>query len=223
MVSNKKIERALHGPGPFEIILGVVFSITLGIALAWLHLMFKPVPVVTKPPEGAAPGEVYFLEGSANSGKARQWVRKRQMLAEGNGADVTLTEDELNAWMASATPKAQAAAGATPGLFTPDRINVRIQAGVLQVGVTGKVSALGLTRDLVVQTRGKFVPGPAGFEFTADEFYIGALPVHLIPGLTHEIIHRVVAAQDLSEDLKTAWKQMKLVAVEENVLRLTLP
>jgi hypothetical protein len=224
MVSNKKIDRALNGPGMFEITLGVLFSLSAGVLLAALHLIFKPVTVVDKPPETAERGQVYFVQGSADGSKARQGTRKRQMLAEGNPANVSFNEEELNAWMASATQQPQAG---TPGpaseLFTPETVNFRIQQGLLQIGLQGKLAAAGFTRKLVFQTRGKFVPGAKGFEFAAEEFYIGSLPTHLVPGLTPYLIKRVLAAQELPEDLQATWKKLKLVAVEDNSLRLVLP
>ena len=224
MTSNKKIERALNGPGWFEITLGVLLSLTLGVVLAALHLIFKPVEVAAKPPETPENGKVYFIEGSSNGNKARQWQRKRQMLADGATADVVFVEEELNAWMASATSKpAQGAAAAAPTMVTPEKVNFRIQGGVLQVGVLNKVTVMGLTLDLVVQTRGKFVPGDGGFRFTADEFYIGSLPAHMVPGLVPLIMERIMAAQELPEDLKTTWSKLKLVAVEDNSLHLALP
>jgi hypothetical protein len=225
MASNKKIERALNGPGFFEIIFGVILSLVLGVLLAVLHLIFKPVEVVAKPVETPVPGRVYFVEGATNSSKSRQWTRKRQMLAEGNAADVSFTEEELNAWMASAAPQPQkGAAAATPEtIFNPERVNFRIQHGVLQVGLLGKLSVLGLNLDMVFQTRGKFTKGDNGYVFTADELYLGSLPTHMIPNLTPLLIERIQAAQELPEDLKATWKKLSLVAVEDNALHLVLP
>ena len=224
MASNKKIERALNGPGYFEIIFGVVLSLALGVLLAAVHLVFKPVEVVAKPPETAERGQVYFLDGAVNSSKAHQWKRKRQMLAEGTSADVLFSEEELNAWVASAAPQPQKGAAANPdALFTPERVNFRIKNGVLQVGLLGKLTALGLNLDMVFQTRGKFVPSDNGYTFVADELYLGSLPVHMVPNLTPFIMERILAAQALPEDLKATWKKLKLVAVEDTSLHLVLP
>jgi hypothetical protein len=224
MASNKKIERALKGPGLFEIIFGVILSLALGVLLAAVHLIFKPVEVVPKPPATAVAGQVYFIEGSVNSSKSRQWMRKRQMLADGASADVVFNEEELNAWMASMAPQAQKGAPANPDtLFTPERVNFRIQNGSLQIGLLGKLNILGLNRDMVFQTRGKFVQGDNGFAFVADQLYIGSLPTHAVPNLAPLIIERVLAAQALPEELKATWKKLKLVAVENDSLRLVLP
>ncbi len=223
MASNKKIDRALKGPGTFEIVFGVLLSIILGALIAALHLVFKPVEVVNKPPETVVAGQVYLIEGSMNSSMARQWQRKRQMLAEGNSADVTFNEEELNAWMSSVAPQAGKAAGSADAVFTPQRINFRIREGVLQAGMLGKIAVVGIDRDLVFQTRGRFVRGAEGFAFTADELYVGSLPVHKVPMLTPLLMKRVLAAQELPEDLVATWKKLNLVAVEDNLLRLVLP
>jgi hypothetical protein len=224
MVSNKKMDRALNGPGMFEIVFGVILSLVLGVLLAALHLVFKPVEVAKKPPESPTPGQVYMIEGSVNSGKARQWTRKRQMLADGAAADVTFNEEELNAWMASATPQPQKGAlESADATYIPEKVNFRIQGGVLQVGLLGKVVLLGMNRDLVFHTRGTFVEGGGGYEFSAEELYVGSLPTHKVPGLTPFLIKRAMAAQALPEDLMATWKKLKLVAVEDDVLRLVLP
>ncbi len=227
MASNKKIDRALNGPGLFEITLGVVLSVALGVLLAAVHLIFKPVEVVAKPADAIEPGRVYVVDGAVNSSKARQWTRKRQILAEGNTAEVTFTEEELNAWVASAAPTnpkgAPAAAAGPEPLFAPDRVNFRIADGVLQVALLGKFSLFGITQDMVFHTRGKFVEGAAGFEFTADELYLGSLPTHIVPNLKPFLVKRIMAAQALPEDLKATWAKLKLVAVENNTLRLVLP
>ena len=220
-MSSSKIDRALKGPGLFEITLGVLLSIILGVVLAALHLLFKPVEVVAEIPAEHDAGAVYFVEGAINSSKSRQWMRKRQMLADGAAVDVSFNEEELNAWMANLAP--QKGEAASTELVVPEKVNFRIRGGIFQVGLLSKVNALGLTRDLVFQTRGTFQPGDAGFVFHADEFFIGSLPTHTVPGLKQFLIKRALASQEIPEDLKTTWSKLKLVAVEDTTLRLSLP
>jgi hypothetical protein len=207
----------------FEIVFGVLLSVTLGVLLAAVHLVFKPVEVVNKPPEDVVAGQVYLIEGATNGSVARQWVRKRQMLADGSSANVTFNEEELNAWMASVTPQGQKEAAATMQIYTPERVNFRIRDSILQAGVLGKLDVAGIEREMVLQTRGKFVKGAEGFKFTADEFYVGSLPVHMIPYLTQFIVERALTTAELPEDVTDTWKKLELVAVEDNLLRLVLP
>lgn len=228
MATKNKMDRALNGPGPVEIVFSVVISLVLGILIGALHLVFKPVVVVKKVEEATEVGSVYFVEGSANSSKSRQWTRKRQMLAGEGPVDVVLTEDELNAWLASAgagvkSGAAPAAEKASAPLVQPEGVNFRIQDGLMQVGAVGNLSALDFEFKLVVQTRGTFEPGANGFVFKPEEFYIGSLPAHVIPGLPAFLIKRLVASQELPADLRETWSKLTLVAVEGNALRLTLP
>lgn len=224
MASNKKIERAVNGPGFFEITFGVLLSVILGALLGVLHLVFKPVVVTAKPVDGADPKQVYLIEGSTNSAKARQWMRKRQMLADGAAVDVSFSEEELNAWMAGAvSPQAKGSSTGSQALFTPERVNFRIRDDAIQMGLMGKLSVAGFSQDMVFQSRGRFAPGPAGFVYNADELYVGSFPVHKVPGAAPYLISKIIAAQELPEDLAKNWSKLKLVAVEGNALRMVLP
>ncbi len=240
MASFSKTERALRGPGLFEITLGVVLSIVLGVVLAGVHLVFKPVETVKETPKEPVAGTVYYLEGSTDTNKAKQWTRKRQMLVEAGPADVSFSEEELNAWIASVMPQAKAksapvAKPATPPKIdaakdeakgfsiVPDRPNFRIHNGVLQVGIPSTINFFGTSIPMVVQARGHFSQGINGFIFYADELYIGSLPAQRVPGLKDFLIRRAIAAQNIPDDLHAAWGKLKLVAIEGAVLHLSLP
>ena len=239
MASLTKTERALRGPGIFEITLGVALSITLGVVLASIYLVFKPVEAVKELPKDPVLGGVYFIQGSTDTGKARQWQRKRQMLSEGGTAEISFSEEELNAWIASVVPqnapkpkvapaakpdpKAPATAEVNGPLVVMDRPNFRIHDNALQVGVPMTVNVLGLTLPVIFQTRGHFSKGPNGYVFEADELFVGSLPTQCVPRLKEWIVQRVTSAQEIPEDLRTAWSKLSLVAVEGNVLHLSLP
>ncbi len=239
MASLSKTERALRGPGVFEITLGVLLSISLGVVLASVYLIFKPVETVKELPKEPVIGAVYYVQGSADANKARQWQRKRQMLSEGVTADISFSEEELNAWIASVVPQAdtakpkpgpaakpddKAAAPAAAGpLVVVDRPNFRIRDNVLQVALPTTINALGFSLPLVLQARGHFGKNAVGFEFVEDQLYFGSFPAHRVPGLKNLIVARLLAAQDIPGDLRTAWGKLTLVAVEGNTLRLSLP
>ncbi|MFA6289752.1 MAG: hypothetical protein WC661_20415 [Opitutaceae bacterium] len=237
MASLTKTERALRGPGLFEITLGVMLSLVLGAVLAVVFLVLKPVEAVKELPKEPALGTVYFVEGATNANKSRQWQRKRQMLGEGNTADITFSEEELNAWIGSmvpqapANPKAPAAPAAKPDakpapagpFLVLDRPNFRIQDNVLQLGLPTTINAFGVSMPLIIQVRGHFDKGATGFVFVQDEFYFGSFPVQKVPGLKDFIVRRLLAAQEIPDDLRTAWGKLSLVAVEGNVLHLSLP
>jgi hypothetical protein len=239
MASLSKTERALRGPGVFEITLGVLMSISLGVVLASVYLIFKPVETVKELPKEPVLGAVYYVQGSSDANKARQWQRKRQMLSEGATADISFTEEELNAWIASVVPqaaakpkpgpaakpddKAAAAPAAAGPLVVVDRPNFRIRDNVLQVALPTTVNAFGFSLPLILQARGHFDKGANGFVFVEDELYFGSFPAHRVPPLKNLIVARLLAAQDIPGDLRTAWEKLILVAVEGNTLRLSLP
>ncbi len=243
MASLTKTERALRGPGLFEITMGVVLSVVLGAVLAVVFLILKPVEVVKELPKEPVLGAVYFLEGSTDANKSRQWQRKRQMLSEGNTADITFSEEELNAWIGSMVPQAAPAkpkaapvpakptdpkapdakpAPAGPFLVL-DRPNFRIRDNVLQMGLPTTINAFSVSMPLILQARGHFDKGANGFVFVEDELYIGSFPTQKVPGLKNFIVQRLLAAQEIPDDLRTAWSKLSLVAVEGNVLHLSLP
>ena len=223
MVFNKRIDRERYGPGLFEVLIGSLMGIALGAVIAALHLTFKPVAMVSKPVEPATVGEVYFLQGTRITAKSLQWRRKTQFLTEGGSADLSLSEDELNAWAASATAKVTNKLGVIPAIVTPQLVDFHIRDGVLQVGVVSKFEALEYSQPLVMQARGKFTRGPNGFEFIADELFIGSLPLHMVTGLPQIIIQRAVAAQAIPAELLEAWKKLTLVAVEGDSLHIVVP
>lgn len=106
---NRKLERALYGPTIYEITFGVILSVLLGAALAIFFLIFKPALTVQEMPkeDELVRGATYYVEGAADSVKAKQWMRKRQLLIESTPGEVTFTEDDLNTWFLNSTDSGQ--------------------------------------------------------------------------------------------------------------------
>ncbi len=102
MSLQSRIDRERYGPSLVEVTLGAVLSLLLGAVLAAGYLIFVPVKTVREvPKEGEVkPGEVVFVEGSKSTARSAQWMRKRQLLVEGQSAEIAVVEDELNAWIA---------------------------------------------------------------------------------------------------------------------------
>ncbi len=236
MATNKKIERALRGPGLFEIIFGVILSVALGILLGAVHLALKPVVIVKEKelPKDAADNSiyrpVYYVEGSTDVAKSQQWKRKQQILIEGQAGEISLTEEEINAFLAAsirvpAAPLPAAPAAGKPAAPVPPapRVNVRISDSVFQFSMPTTTSLLGLDLPLFLQLRGGFVHGAEGFTFDPAEFYIGSLPIHRVPGLAGWLIKRMVAAQPPPQELAASWRKVTNVALDGNTLKLTLP
>jgi hypothetical protein len=249
--TNPKLDRQQRGPGLVEIVLGVALSLTLGVVLGAAHLVFKPVAPAPKDPAKAPAASllyppVYFTEGGTSSSKGAGWKAKQQALAAGRTAEISLNEEELNAFIAAvapppaappkppappakpADPKDPKAKPAAPpfvaATLAPGVVNFRVRDSVLQAAFAGNFTALGLPLSPLVQVRGNFAKGADGFEFQPAELWLGSLPAHKVPGLANALLAKAVAAKtDVPEDLKTAWKKLGQVAVEGDALKLTLP
>lgn len=102
---NRRLERALYGPTIYEVTFGLVLSIALGAGLAIAFLIFKPAEVVAEMPkeDERKPSIVYYVAGTADAGKAKLWMRKRQMLVDAAPGEVAFTEDDLNVWFLTST------------------------------------------------------------------------------------------------------------------------
>jgi hypothetical protein len=108
---NRKLERALYGPTVYEITFGVVLSCLLGAVLAVAFLVFKPAQVVEEMPkeDERLQGVTYYVAGTADATRGKQWMRKRQMLLESTAGEIVFTEDDLNTWLLHDTPQGKKA------------------------------------------------------------------------------------------------------------------
>jgi hypothetical protein len=97
-MKNRRLERALYGPTIYEVTFGLLLSLALGAGLAIVFLIFKPAEVVAELPkeDEVKAGTVYYVAGTMDHLKGKQWMRKRQMLLDGTPGEVALTEDDLN-------------------------------------------------------------------------------------------------------------------------------
>jgi hypothetical protein len=218
---NKKVQRALYGPGIVEVVFGAVLSLALGMVLAGLYLVFKPVSVVNQlpPADKREVGMVYYVQGVKGSGTGGQLLRKQQLFLE--GSSIVLTETELNAWMASsnAAPKKPAADPKAPAA---NELNFHLSKGVLQIGLPYTVDLLGLSGSVIIQTQGAFAKEGDEFVYEPSTVYIGSLPAQRIPILLSLLKKKIYSAQELPDDLAAAWKKLANVTIEDNRLRLTM-
>ena len=246
---SKKIDRATLGPSWTEVILGAVLSAILGVILGALLLVIRPVVVAKETPKDPDPKAIYYIEGSRDPAKAKQADVKRKTFVAGQS--VTVTEDELNTIAGPATPagapnadKAKAADKGKAGdkgkekgkeaekaapppanaddLLATGAANVRINGGVVQLGVPVTINVLGLGQKVIVQARGGFVKEGSVFVFEPNEMYVGSCPVHRLPFLSGYVRNKVLADQPIPEDIKAAWMKLSNVAVEGNALKLSM-
>ncbi|HEY9154785.1 MAG TPA: hypothetical protein VIM69_06630, partial [Opitutaceae bacterium] len=238
---SRKIDRAIYGPSLFEVSLGAILSILLGVVLAFLFLVFKPVAVVKELPkeEDRVESTVYYVEGKDESSRDRQWMHKRQMLLDGTPGEMTLSEDEINACITSGAPKKPAKKPlppARPGqpppkaepdpvpdeLFTHDVPNVRIHEGVFQVGMPGQLNLITFSLPLIIQSQGGFAKGESMWEYVPNTVYLGSMPLHRIPGLTRWLIHKIAETTPIPDQAWTAWKRVEDVSIGGRLMHLTV-
>jgi hypothetical protein len=171
-------------PGFFGILFGASLSIFAGALLAAAHLVAKPVEVLTVEPKEREPGVVYFVSGV----KGGDWERKVAMLSN-PGATVRFSEGELNGWAERLfeqqllKTKSDGTTESEAALKDAARsLNLRLVGEELQIGLV-RERAIGPTGSkLVVQMRGGFAKGAFGWGYNPEVGYVGALPLHKIPG-----------------------------------------
>jgi hypothetical protein len=242
-MKDKKLERALYGPSLMEVTLGAALSVGLGLVAGIGYLLYKPVETVKALPKEAdrVPGQIYYVEGSKETGKAKQWRTKRKQLADSTPGEIALIEDELNAWFAPDAPAKPAPKPATPvkagepaapveeplpdELVTWSNPNFRITDNAVQVSCSATFNPLrmlALDVPLVVQANGGFEKEGDEFVYAPKTFYVGSLPMHRIPGMTSYLIKRAKESQAMPEQGIEAWKKVSDVTVDGRVLKLAI-
>jgi hypothetical protein len=241
-MATKKVDRALHGPSWTEVILGAVLSMILGAALGATLLVVKPVKQVRELPKEADRDAslVYYVEGSKDTGKARQAPAKRQAFVAGQS--VSVIEEEINSLVtAKETPKvpeakapdskkvadkagkaAKDAAAAASDMLATGAPNVRIRDNLMQIGVPVTVGALGLETKVIVFGRGTFVKQGGVFVYQPAELYLGSCPVQRLPFISGYVRNKFLGSTPVPEDIAGAWQKLANVTVEGNTLKLAM-
>ena len=113
-MADKKIDKALYGPSTFEVALGALLGLLVGVLAACVFLIFKPVRTVKELPKEPEIGAIYYIAGKVDTSRGRSWTDKQRQFI--SGASVNLTEEEVNAWAVTLDPDfaSKAAAAAKP-------------------------------------------------------------------------------------------------------------
>ncbi len=242
-MANKKIEKALYGPSTLEVALGAVLGLLLGVVVAAVYLVFKPVQTIKEPPKEIAKGVVYHQPGKIDSTKARAWQDKVTAFVQ--GGQVVATEDELNAWAASLSGGAGAAkADAKPGkpadkpkpeekkgdgaaaasdgdFLSASGLNFRVEGDKLHISEKVVLNYYGLAREVVFQTSGSFERGGESFVFKPESVYLGSCPVHMLPGVSGALTKALAAKAKVPDDFRAAWAKITALAVEGGLVKVT--
>ena len=230
---SSKIDRNPHEPGWGEVILGAALSVVLGVVLGALALVFKPVISVKELPKEPVSGVTYFIEGSRDTNKGRQAAAKRKAFAQGASGTFSISEDDLNTLAGPAAPVAakpkpgeKPAAGATPPTdeaLSAGTPNFRIRDGKVQIGFPVTINALGPDMKVIVQAQGSFTKQGDTFAFEPESLLVGSCPVQRLPYASTYVRKKFLASQKIAEDISAAWPKVVSVAVEGNLLKLTMP
>jgi hypothetical protein len=233
MSTKAKIDRALYGPSWTEVIFGAILSFALGIALAIVFLILKPVAVVRELPkeDKIVRNLVYVVQGSKDPAKGKGIDAKLKELAAGKS--VTVTEDELNSLFAGkaapppAAPKAGAKAPAKadqpPSMPATSGPNFRIVEDKLQISLPTTIDLLGINQSLVVVATGHFGNEGGKVRYEIDHFQVGSLPASRLPYIQGAVVNKVLAAQNFPEELTGIWNKLTSITIEGNTLKLNMP
>lgn len=238
-MADKKVEKALYGPSTTEVALGAVLGLALGVVVACVYLVFKPISVVKEMPKEPVRGVVYYVPGSESGARNKAWGAKQKQFT--GGAGVELIEDELNAWAAAtfsaapapaptpkggkpATPAPAAPAAAAPegGIFQPAAPNFKIADGKLRIGFKCVLNWYGLTHEVFVVTTGDFKRSGDKFEFRPETLYLGSCPLHLLPSVANPLFAHLLGKKTVPDEIKSAWAKLGDVTIEGSVLKLAV-
>lgn len=233
-MANKKIEKALYGPSTLEVALGAVLGLGLGVVVAAVYLVFKPVQTVKEPPKEVAKGVVYYLPGKIDGTKARAWQTKAATFVQ--GGQVVANEEELNAWAASLggapapkpgapaeKPKADDGKGgaAASEFLSASGLNFRVDGDKLHIAEKVVLNYYGVAKEVVFQASGTFVRGSENFVFKAETIHLGSCPVHVLPGVGGALTKALAAKAKVPDDFRAAWATITAMAVEGGLVKVT--
>ena len=222
---KSKLQRKIDGPGWFEVIFGAALSAVLGVVLAVVFLVLKPVTEVKELPKDPIAKMVYYVEGTRETSKTRELSAKRRLIAD--AASVGLNEDEINTLVmpavAAPTPKVMELPQPAPttGFMTPGLPNFRIREGVMQIGVPIQLNALELQQKVILQMRGGFRKDAETVVFAPGELFVGSLPLEHVPAAKDALLKYLFAKAAVPEELVNAWRNVSDATIDGSILRLT--
>jgi hypothetical protein len=235
-MADKKVEKALYGPSTAEVAIGAILGLVVGVVVASVYLVFKPVMVVKEVPKEPVRGAVYYIPGSEAGAKNKGWNAMLKQFTSGTSIEVI--EDELNAWAptlgapaaAPATapkagvpaPAAAPAANADGGILQPGTPNFKIADGKLRIGFKCVLNWYGLNHEVFVITTGGFQRSGDKFVFKPETLYLGSCPLHLLPGVIDPLFGHLLGKKPVPDEIRSAWAKLGDVAIEGSTLKLSV-
>ncbi len=221
-MADHKVEKALYGPSTFEVALGALLGLLLGVILAGVYLVWKPMVTVKELPEEKQKGAVYYIAGKVDPTRGRGFEAKQKTFVA--GGQIAASEEELNAWAASlgaAAPGQPAAAAPATEFLSASGLNFRFVDGRLQVGQKVLFNYFGLSKEVMMVATGGFTRAGDSFVFRPESFYLGSCPLHALPGIGDAFARALTARAKVSDDFRSAWAKLTALAVEDNLLKAT--
>lgn len=229
-MADKKLEKALYGPSVTEVALGALLGLLVGVLVACVYLVFKPVAQVKEMPKEPSRSTVYYIPGSESSAKSKTWSAKYKEFAAGNTLNLAVTEDELNAWANTlSVPPPAPKPGAKPedakkpvtdGIFNPGKPNFRIVDGKLQIGAKCLLNWYGLTQEVTVLAVGSFTKSGGVFIYSPEKIFLGSCPVHLLPGVAGPLTGHLISKGKIPDEARAAWAKLDDVSIDAGALKL---
>lgn len=225
-----KLQKALYGPSLTEVAFGALLGLLVGVVVACVYLVFKPVLTVKEMPKEPASNVVYFLLGADSNAKSKTWQAKQKQFL--TGGRVQLVEDELNAWAATlggaapgeaakaAKPGDQAGQPAPTGFVIPAKPNFRLVDGKIQIGMQCTLNWFGLMTDVTVQATGVLSKEGDVFAFVPETVFLGSCPLHFLPLLSTRFVSLISDNEKVPDEVRAAWAKLTEARIEGSTLKL---
>jgi hypothetical protein len=216
------------GPGSFRTFIvgaiGILFWGTVGVLIAAVFLIMKPVNEVKRMPEedDIRPG-VYYIEGKRSGIDGAGWVAKRNELVSELPFEFALNEQEFNQWSSLTFGERRKELMVEYGdaKIEPGIPLFRIADDILQVGIPVEISGVGENRRIILQATGTFVEEKdRGYQFQPDKVYLGSCRVPNFRGISSRVVSGLTELMSIPEDVRTAWPTVTSAQVEGDVVKL---
>lgn len=206
------------GPKPVEIAVSGVLSLLVGLVGAAVFLAFQPIKTVQEIPPVDEQGlaQVYSVRGKSGTDAHDTWKVKKEAITQGRAGEFELVEQELNRWASSEFRRM--ARGSGMFHIHPAVPNFRIADDRLHIEVSLEWNVFGGRRKLDSQVSGVFRSRGGVYRFVPDRVHIGSSP--LPRSLGNYFLNKVVAAFDIDAELREGWRQIQLLSIEGNKLRI---
>lgn len=206
-------------------IVDVGLGIFLGCLFAATYLAFKPVTIRDSVPTSGdkEPGrhDITYVRGRSGLVRGSVVQAKEESMLARTRDGIELGEEEINRWISTKYGDANRSREFEDwdAEFKADLPVFRIRGDATQIGMTFDLSALGITRKVVLQTVGAFQREGGRYVFVPESMYLGSCPVN-IPFLSRRIFDAVYDRFEVSSDLRAAWADVRGMVVDRGLIKL---